>query len=138
MGLFKDIQDALASIPLNAVLRERLARAGDDEEALHDRIRALEEENSCLKKAVAELTTQIQKQFAASEYVEHAGALFKRKPGGGYHLSIYCPSCQKAAAFMPSGMVACGACGWIWRLKKSALHMCISELDEMDKRAPKD
>jgi hypothetical protein len=28
------------------------------------------------------------------EFVEARGALFKRKPGGGYHETVYCPSCK--------------------------------------------
>jgi hypothetical protein len=31
---------------------------------------------------------------AKDEFVEARGALFKRKPGGGYHEVVYCPSCK--------------------------------------------
>lgn len=133
MTILKELLDALASVPLNAVLRERLDRAGDEEKALHDRIRALEEENAHLKKDVENLTRQVQEQSAASEYIECRGAIFKRKPGGLYEGVVYCPGCRKPAACLPTQMVACGGCGWVWKLKSNAIHGCISELERLEK-----
>jgi ribosomal protein L37AE/L43A len=44
---------------------------------------------------VANLQAVIQKlQEQQGEFVEHYGAMFKRKPGGGYHHAVYCPDCK--------------------------------------------
>lgn len=132
MGIVKDVQELLAGVPINPVLRERLQLVQDTEKTLKDRIRALEEENADLKKAVCEMAQQIQTHAALAEYVEHAGALFKRKPGGGYHLSVYCPSCKKPASTI-GGMIMCAPCSWIWAHKPGSIHRFTSELEQMDK-----
>lgn len=132
MGIVKDIQDLLVGVPINPVLRERLQLIQDAEKALKERIRALEEENADLKKAACEMAQQIQAHVALAEYVEHAGALFKRKPGGGYHLSVYCPSCKKPTSTI-GGMVMCAPCSWIWAHKQTSIHRFASELEQLDK-----
>ena len=62
----------------------------------------LEKENIDLKKENTELsvkTNELQKQLSAyrtlkDKFVEKRGALFKRRPEGGYHETVFCLSCQ--------------------------------------------
>jgi hypothetical protein len=93
MGIFTDI---LKEIPLSAVLRERLTDA-------ETKMAALEQENASLKTQVASLTRDLQQargeieaqqQFEQSDLVPFKGALWKRKPGGGYFDDVLCRECH--------------------------------------------
>jgi hypothetical protein len=84
----KSIVELIADIPTNAVLRLQA-------QALEKKVGELETENSRLVKRVAELERQILSSASATEFVEHRGALFKRKPGGGYSDQPYCFVCKK-------------------------------------------
>jgi hypothetical protein len=84
----KSIVELIADIPTNAVLRLRA-------QALEKKIGELETENARLVKRVAELERQVLSSTSATEFVEHRGALFKRKIGGGYSDQPYCFVCKK-------------------------------------------
>lgn len=88
------ILDLLADIPTNAVLRERIVFIREQAEALEKQIAQCEQENTGLKKRVAQLENALAAVAKADEFVECRGALFKRKPTGGYDLAVYCPSCR--------------------------------------------
>src|SRR5438552_15570882 len=80
------------------IMGERLNLARDQAQALEKQLAALVVENAALKQRVAQLEQQVAAQTALEEFVECRGALFKRKPGGGYHLAVYCPHCNKPVA----------------------------------------
>lgn len=95
MGIVSEIRDILKEFELSDVLRERLSIAERS-------IEKLEKENIDLKKENTELsvkTNELQKQLSAyrtlkDKFVEKRGALFKRRPEGGYHETVFCLSCQ--------------------------------------------
>jgi len=94
-----------------SILKERLL-------LLRDQLQALELENERLQSALAyrekenaELKRQIAEQAKAEEFVEHEGALFKRRPGGGYHKAVYCPYCRAPLGSLEGVLpYNCGRC----------------------------
>jgi hypothetical protein len=89
------ITEFLAGIPVNAVLRERIAALIEDKERLTKRVIELEQENARLVKQAGESKHQILAASSADQFVEHRSALFKRKPGGGYSETPYCFDCKR-------------------------------------------
>jgi hypothetical protein len=86
--------DFLSSVPLNPVLRERLALA-------EQQYKALEIENKKLKEQVAELTAErdaLKKQLAEQNpdagFVPMRGVLWQKDPDGDY--TPCCPGCKTA------------------------------------------
>jgi hypothetical protein len=63
-------------------------------QTLEKQVAALQEENAALKKRLSEFEKQEAAKAALEEFVECHGGLFKRKPTGGYHLTVYCPRCR--------------------------------------------
>ena len=95
MGIISDIRGTLKEIPLSDIIRERLIMAERDIEKLEKENVNLKEENSRLKKENNELNERLARlTIAKDEFVEAHGALFKHKPGGGYHETVYCPGCK--------------------------------------------
>lgn len=96
MGLGELIQTLINEHGSSAILRERLL-------LLQDRVKALEDEMLAAKAKIRQLTeknVQLEQDLAAvrtpDEFVEHRGALFKRKGSGGYHQAVFCPDCRGA------------------------------------------
>lgn len=77
-----------------AALRERLALVRDQAEVLEKKLVKLEEENRALKERLGQVEDELKAKTAGAEFVEHWGALFKRKPAGGYHQAVFCPDCR--------------------------------------------
>lgn len=94
MGAIADILSALlGDVSVTAVQRERLALAKDRVEVLEQENVRVVKENDRLKRRNTELEAEIAEGAKSKEFVEHRGAMFKRKSGGGYHQAVYCPSC---------------------------------------------
>jgi hypothetical protein len=54
----------------------------------------LRDENQRLQRRVLELEAQVNARRQLDEFVECRGALFKRKPTGGFQEAVYCPRCR--------------------------------------------
>jgi primosomal protein N' len=84
---------------------ERILQLKEQVEALMEKVKELESQNSDLEKENSKLAAQLKAKTCEEEFVEHRGALFKRKPEGGYHLAVYCPVCRHSVdsieAIMP-------------------------------------
>ena len=65
------------------------------------------------RRVAAQLHAKIAADATTDKFVEHLGALFKRKPDGEYHLAVYCPKCRSSTFSGAGGtnVFAC-ACGW--------------------------
>ena len=49
----------------------------------------------------------------SEEFVEHEGALFKRRPEGGYHRGVYCPTCRNSISSLVEMLYFyCPQCNW--------------------------
>ncbi|MEJ1396383.1 MAG: hypothetical protein RPU52_02480 [Candidatus Sedimenticola sp. (ex Thyasira tokunagai)] len=87
---------SLGNVQSADVLRERVALISDQLELLKQRVIDLEEENTGFMKENDKLKQEIARQLVSEEYVEHRGALFKRKPSGGYAETPVCPVCRRS------------------------------------------
>lgn len=124
------ILDLLANIPTVTVLRERIALIREQAQILEKQMEACQKENARLKEEIAHLHKDLSTYRKAEEFVEHRGALFKRKSGGGYHLVVYCPLCHSSTSALEPGIqFACtDRCGWIANFKGMDLDGIIKEL----------
>ncbi len=76
-----------------AVMGERLILIKEQAEAVENQFVHSQKENAALKTKITELESQVAYWTKKNEYVECQGALFKRKPEGGYDVCVYCPGC---------------------------------------------
>lgn len=82
-------------------------------EGITQRVKALEKENAEFKKQHTKTAIQQPDPPIPQEFVEHHGAFFKRKPGDGYHLAVYCPVCHISTSSFENTMpYYCSKCGW--------------------------
>lgn len=122
VGLFitsvKSAIGALSTVQSNEVLRERIA-------FIYEQIEVIQKANEAAVKELAEAKAkniELEKEIAAyrakDEFVEHAGAAFRKNPSGGYVSAVYCPNCLKQVG---SGFddfpFHCGSCGWTSRFE---------------------
>jgi regulator of replication initiation timing len=111
--LISALTHLLAELPISSVLRERVGLLKDQVESLEKRNRQLEQENTDLQSRLRELEISEADRACSSEFVEHRGALFKRKHDGGYEHAVYCPECHRSAFSMDKFFpYACDKCQW--------------------------
>jgi regulator of replication initiation timing len=129
MGALSDIISKLGDIPTVAVLRERVAFAAEQAKTLEKKVEDLERENAALKQENTRLNAELAAKTREEQFVEHRGALFKRKPEGGYHLAVYCPRCHSSTSSLHGAPYACTEqCWWIGEFSQRELAKVISEL----------
>ena len=127
MGLLEAINKLISEHGSASILRERLEFLGEQAQALEKKVAELEAENAKLKKCVSHLESELATKTWTEEFVEHRGALFKRKPGGGYHLAVYCPTCKKSCSSNHTLPYDC-SCGWSADFAGWQLQSVINEL----------
>lgn len=111
MGLIAYLEKLITERGSAAVLDKHLNYVKEQAEALEKQNAELHKENAALKKRVADLETQIAPKATSHEFVECRGALFKRKPGGGYHYAVFCPDCSgPMASLMDELPFSCHKC----------------------------
>lgn len=128
--LSKSVSDILSELPTNSVLRERISFINEQLDFLMDYVKTLETENSQIKKENADLKKQIKEQSIFFEnFVEHRGALFKRKLGGGYHLAVYCPICHNSTTSVTGrAPYFCAKCNLFSDFKGHQIDSIMNEL----------
>jgi primosomal protein N' len=115
----------------SAILKERVEFLRDQMQALMEKVKELEAKNAELEREGSDLTAQLITKTSREEFEEHRGAFFKRKPEGGYHLAVYCPSCHRAAGSIhPKMPFTCDkpGCSWVSGFKGRELDDIIKEL----------
>jgi hypothetical protein len=129
--LISAITRILGEIPTNSALRQRVELLKDQAAALERRVKDLEQDNAQLRSRVKEFEESDADRAVSFDFVEHRGALFKRKPGGGYERAVYCPKCQVSTSSLEKMLpYHCGACRW-------CADFTGRELDEVLKELPK-
>ena len=130
MGLFADIERLITEHGSAAILRERLALIADQARAQEKQLAESQRRVADLEQENAQLKTKLAAAARADEFVEHRGALFKRKADGGYHQAVYCPLCHKPTGSLIDEMVySCTeACGWVGTFTPRQLPKIMSEL----------
>lgn len=118
------IIDLLKDIPLSAVLKEKIVGLESENEALKQKVSQAEEKIRNLEERLSHLS-------ALTEFIEEAGALFKRNTDGTWNETPYCPSC-KAAMVSPGRheLYRCGkkSCGQFASFKGVGLGDVICRL----------
>jgi hypothetical protein len=108
--------------------RGKLRAVQDRAQSLEKQVVHLQEENLLLRQRIAQLEQGIPTRSEWDEFIEHRGALFKKRDRGGYDLGVYCPSCRglmiSFGAIMP---FACN-CGAEVDFSGRDLHTVINEL----------
>lgn len=94
MSLLENIQTLINEHGSSAVLRERLLLLREQIEKLTNEITDLNKKLSDSQAEIVKLQKQLSEKTASEEYIEHRGALFKRKPSSGYDNTVYCPLCR--------------------------------------------
>ena len=111
MSLLRELQTLITEHGSAAVLRERLGLFSDKVEALEQKLVELQKENAALKEELGQAKNQLKAKAAMEEFVEHWGALFKRKIAGGYHEAVFCPDCRGPMfSFMGDMPFHCSPC----------------------------
>ncbi len=130
MNLFEALDRLITEHGSSTILRDHLA-------FIREQAKSLEEEKKELKRRVSELedltrklTSELKAKAGSEDFVEHRGALFKRKPSGGYHHAVYCPRCRQAMGSIHSQIpYACvQACGTISTIRSYELDSILAEL----------
>lgn len=106
---------------LITLLREQLQLA-------EKQIGKLEAENVDLKAKLQECQALLKTKASFQDFVEHHGALFKRKPGGGYQRTVYCPNCRRVAATIDEDFPYSCNCGWAVEFTPNDLDRLLKEL----------
>jgi hypothetical protein len=95
MNLFDAFDRLITEHGSATIMRERLTLIRDQMQALEKKVADLQTENAALVERNGELERQVLASARSEEFVEHRGALFKRRPGGGYSEQPYCFVCRK-------------------------------------------
>ena len=113
--------DALREIQL------RLGQLQVEHAAELERRMALMHENERLRRQISALKS---KEAAVDKvyFVEHEGALFKRRVGGGFHTTVYCPRCKNACAASDGTHYTCPTCRWTAAFSKKDIAGLLKEL----------
>ena len=112
----------------SAILKERLGLV-QDQFVLHKaEFAKLQQENAALRQRMDDLQRRAASQARTQEFEEHRGALFKRKPGGGYHHAVYCPTCRNSTFVFPRGGPFNCTCGWCTNFVEADLARILAEL----------
>ena len=113
MSWWKELLGTVGTVATNDVLRERLTLAVERGERLEKEKESLERRATQLEEQLREAQDQLLAARKAEEFVEHRGALFKRK-GGAYVEAVYCPRCKVSVGSMESVTpYYCDACTWM-------------------------
>jgi exonuclease VII small subunit len=130
MGLLDLIEKAINEHASAEIMGQRLALFREHADTMQKRVTALEQENAALKHRISEYERDLASKTALEEFVEHRGALFKRKPSGGYQLAAYCPSCRVSmGGAHPRVPFHCGRC-------HNSTNFNVSELNSIIRALP--
>jgi hypothetical protein len=70
-----------------------------------------------------------QSRATAEPFVEHRGAKFKKKEGGGFHHAVYCPVHKiSCSPFPPGENFVCSQCNWFSSFKEGELDAILLEV----------
>jgi len=127
MSVFTEI---VKEIPLSAVLKERLTLAEVEMSGLKQANARLTTENQILRSDLSKAREEIQRhnQILQGEFVEYRGALFKRKPGGGYVDDAFCRQCHNPMVSIHRTPFQCVRCNVMVNFGSWDLPKIVTEL----------
>ncbi len=128
LPIFKEIERLITEHGSAVILKERNSLLRDQLDMLKSEFTKLERENAQLKRRNAELERELAASKQSEQFVEENGALFKRRPGGGYHNAVYCPKCHQSASPFPPGAEFNCTCGWFSAFTEAELPTIMRSL----------
>ena len=96
MGLVDLIDKLINERGSAAIMEKRFAFFREQAVIVENKVGQLEQEKSNLQARLAELDAELKTYRAAEQFVEYRGALFQRKPEGGYSPTPHCIVCHKS------------------------------------------
>lgn len=101
--------------------------------SLEQQLAEREKEVDKLRQAINAQHQHPSRTVSTREFEEERGALFKRRPEGGYHDAVYCPKCQlSTVAASERHVYRCPICGWQATFGRSSRHGVIADLVARD------
>lgn len=128
MSLLDHLDKLITERGSAAVLDKHLSFVRAQAESLEKQLAELQQENARLKQQVAHLAAQVEATRQPDDFVECRGALFKRKPGGGYHDAVFCPKCRGPMVAYKRFPFDCAACRTNVNFSSFDLHNVMAEL----------
>ena len=135
MGIVDLIGKVINDVGTSVVLREHLALIKEKAILLEEKVKHLEKENTELANQINTLNKQILKYAKSEQFVPHRGALFKKKPGGGYIEAAYCPNCEIATGSLDRSMSFDCKCGWTSKFNSGELDVILKELEALSENS---
>jgi hypothetical protein len=124
-----NITEFLAGIPVNAVLRERIARLLEDKERLIEEVKALQKDKADLVHANSQLREELAKHLMPEDSAHYQGALLKGISKGPDLVEVHCYVCRIPLSSLPDdGGFVCNRCGFIASLNRNGLSHILSKL----------
>jgi hypothetical protein len=121
----KSILELIADVPTNAVLRLQA-------QALEKKVAELEKKCAGLESQVSSLKQELSAKTIPTEFIEHRGALFKRRPNGGYDDDVRCRVCkQPMVSFIGESPFHCEQCGVTVNFNGSDLPRLLLEIKRL-------
>ena len=90
------LTDLLQGIPINPVLREKLALAESRIKLTENENASLKADNDRLRIENKALKSQVEASALSLEDTEERGVLWKKRMNGSFHPQPYCPLCKLA------------------------------------------
>jgi hypothetical protein len=126
------ITDFLAGIPVNAVLRERIAALLEDKQRLEKKVETLEKKEADLVRQNSELREEVARHCTPPDTIKHRGVIFNGVSKGPKGVSIDCARCGVALSNPPPGTggapMYCPECGFLAWFNQYGLDHVLSEL----------
>lgn len=118
----KSLLDLIADIPTNAALRKEV-------QALEKKIAELEQKCAGLEGELRQAKEELAAKTVTADFVEHRGAVFKRRPEGGYYDDVLCRNCRHPMlSFVNVHPYRCTSCNVAVNFNGTQLPMIMSEL----------
>ncbi len=125
------IAEFLKEFSVSGILRERLLKLDAEIDRISKENIELKKENAECAKKLREVSEKYKELVETCEdFKEYKGALFKRRPEGGYHEAVYCPRCKIAMSAKALGSPFRCFCGFTTHFNKIALNAILKELTD--------
>jgi hypothetical protein len=122
MGLASYIQSIINEQGPESMLRGRLELARDQAKLLEDKVARLE-----LEGAGPQFPRS--SQMVPDWFIEHQGALFKRREAGGYEQRVFCPGCRRPMTSLNRVLpYSCSRCQYSVEFAAIDLHGILTAL----------
>lgn len=104
MNLLLLIEKLIIEHGSSSIMKERLVAIKEELSKIVEERDSYKKQANNAQKEMAELRAKIEHYQKKDGFVEHRGALFKKKSGGGYEVAVYCPICYHAMSSLMGEM----------------------------------